>query len=296
MVSPMLVNRSISQNNSVDKILIYPSAIQGKRHNYGQKKTGTIALRKEITSFSDKSKRNLRFLAGNTSVPLISQFCLTYHRTCPDGATVKKHLNSWLTRIKQRFPEFKFLWVLEFQTRGVPHFHVWTNMPHDLPGLRNFFAVAWNRISEPDNEQHLAFHKHKKNFIAWEMYNASYACKYLDKECQKHVPVGFLGVGRFWGNSRGLLATPEQIKPEDLKHLLPIKIDIETGEIDENIPYKWIIRQLGKLHEKKLKNTLWKSRVRNGLSSFTLHTFAPQFRKLRDYLERQYTLENNLPF
>jgi hypothetical protein len=128
------------------------------------------------------------------------------------------------------------------------------------------------------------------------MYNASYACKYLDKQCQKQVPEGYTGVGRFWGNSRGLLAIPEEIKPEDLAYLMPCEIDYETGEINENRPFNWIVKQLGKLHERKLKNTPWRSRVRTGLASFTLHTSAPQFRQLRNYLERTYQDESDLPF
>jgi hypothetical protein len=292
----MLVNRFISQTNGVEKLLIYPSSVKGLRKKYGQKKPEIIPVRSAISGFSEKSKRNLRFLAGNTSRPLISQFCLTYHKTTPNGVTVKKHLNTWLTRLRQRFPEVAYLWVLEFQSRGVPHFHVWLSLPHDLPGLRNILAVSWNKIAEPDNETHLAFHKHKSNFIAWEMYNASYACKYLDKECQKHVPTGFVGVGRFWGNSRGLLAIPEEITSDDLEHLIPSTVDEETGEVHDHDAYSWVIRQLGKLHEKKLKGTPWNSRVRNGLASFTLHTSAPQLRKLLDYLHRQFESDTGLPF
>jgi hypothetical protein len=234
----------------------------------------------------------LRFLAGNTSKPLVSQFCLTYHKTTPDGLTVKKHLNSWLTNLRKRFPDVAYLWVLEFQSRGVPHFHVWLNLSTNLPGVRNILAKSWNKIAEPDNQQHLDFHNHKKNFIPWNMYSPSYLCKYLDKEAQKVVPSGFVGCGRFWGNSRGLLAIPSEFLPSDLDYLSKT-FDEKTGEI-ESSAFTKIIRVLGKLHENKLKKTPWRSRVRNGLTSCTLSTSTPAFNQIIKYLNKLY--DEEVPF
>lgn len=262
-------------------MLVYPSAVRIIREKYLVAKRDTAPpIRSGIEGFSDASRRRLRFLAGNTSTPLISQFCLTYHRSVPDGKTIKRHLNLWLNNLRRRFPEVGYLWVLEFQSRGVPHFHVWLNLPHDLPGLRNILAVSWHKIAEPDSLEHLAFHKHKKNFIPWEMYNSSYACKYLDKQGQKAVPDGFAGVGRFWGNSRGLLATPLEIRPDDLDAFTPEEIDYQTGEIRSSSPFLRIVRTLGKLHERKLLKSPWRSRVRNGVTSCTLQNAAPQFRQM----------------
>lgn len=294
---PMLVNRLISQRSTVQSILLYPSSVKVLREKYPfAKSDNPPPVRSGIEGFSDSSRRRLRFLAGNTSSALISQFCLTYHRTCPDGATVKKHLNSWLTRLRSRFPEVAYLWVLEFQTRGVPHFHVWLNLPADLPGLRNILAKSWNRIAEPENEIHLKFHNHKSNFIPWEMYNPSYACKYLDKQSQKSVPAGFVGCGRFWGNSRGLLATPSEIFPSDLEYLTTDEIDLQTGEISAVSPFTRIIRTLGKLHERKLSNSPWRSRVRTGMTSCTLQTGAVQFRQMLAHFQKMYLDESDLPF
>jgi len=294
---PLLVNRSISQRSTVESILVYPSSVKVLRAKYPfPKNDNPPPVRSGIEGFSDASRRRLRFLAGNTSTKLISQFCLTYHQTCPDGQTVKKHLNSWLTRLRSRFPEVAYLWVLEFQTRGVPHFHVWLNLAADTPGLRNILAKSWNRIVEPENPVHMAFHNHKKNFIAWEMYNPSYACKYLDKQSQKAVPAGFTGCGRFWGNSRGLLATPSEIFPADLDYLTTDEIDHRTGEITSTSPFTRIVRTLGKLHERKLSNGPWRSRVRTGITSCILQSSAPQFRQLMAHFQQQFSDESNLPF
>jgi hypothetical protein len=263
---------------------------------YVQATSCTPPERTEIQGFSDKSRRRLRFLAGNTSSPLISQFCLTYHRTTPDGRTVKKHLNAWLTRLRRRFPGVHYLWVLEFQTRGVPHFHVWLSLPHYMRGLQLELAESWHRIAEPDSPEHLAFHLHHKNLIAWDMRSPGYLCKYLDKQSQKAVPLGFVGCGRFWGNSRGLLAIPDGISAADLDHLTIETVDEETGEIRETHAATTLLRTIGKLHERKLRGSPWRSRARTGLTSYTLQTAGPAFRHLLGWLRRDFERRENLPF
>ena len=294
---PLLVNRCISQRSiSPDAFIVYPSAVKIVRPAYGKCSENSPPTRTDIQGFSDHSRRRLRFLAGNPSVKLISQFCLTYHKTVPDGYTIKKHLNLWLTKLRQRFPGLGYLWVLEFQTRGVPHFHVWLSLPHDLPGLRNILAKSWNNITEPDSPQHLAWHNNKKNLISWDMYSPAYLCKYLDKESQKAVPPGYTGVGRFWGNSRGLLAIPETITPEDLEFLTPETIDYETGEVVQASAFGYALRTLGKLHEKKLKGTRWRSRARTAMTSYTLSTAAPGLRQILSYLRKTYQEQENRPF
>lgn len=293
----LLVNRCISQrSNSAKALLVYPSAVKIVRDHQGKCSENVPPGRTDIQGFSDHSRRRLRFLAGNPSIKLISQFCLTYHKTVPDGHTIKKHLNSWLTRLRSRFPGVGYLWVLEFQTRGVPHFHVWISLPHDLPGLRNILAKSWNNIAEPGNSQHMAFHNHKRNLIAWDMYSPAYLCKYLDKESQKAVPAGYVGVGRFWGNSRGLLAIPEEITPEDLKHLMPEEIDEETGEVTQNSAIGYAIRIMGKHHEKVLKFSRWRSRARRGFTSYTLNRSGPVLRQILSYLRKNYEQRENVPF
>lgn len=287
-----LVNSCISQRSAPRGFQIYPSAVRIVRDSRNTDKVSVPPERTGIEGFSDHSRRRLRFLAGNACTPLISQFCLTYHRQTPDGRTVKKHLNSWLTALRRRFPDVHYLWVLEFQTRGVPHFHVWLSLSYDLPGLHNILAKSWHRIAEPDSPEHLSFHLHPRNLIAWDMRSPGYLCKYLDKESQKAVPQGFSGCGRFWGNSRGLLAIPEEITPEDLAHL-----DTETmSESGNASPVGYILRTISKLHEKKLKRTPWRSRARTGSTSYTLQTAAPAFRQLRDYLQRSFEKNNDSPF
>jgi hypothetical protein len=228
---------------------------------------------------------------------------LSYHRNSPDGRTAKKHINALLTNLRKRFPDVDYLWIAEFQSRGTMHFHIFLNLPHDLPGLRNILATSWHKIAEPGSPEHLEVHKHKKNFIKWDMSNPGYLCKYLDKASQKCIPKGFTGMGRFWGNSRNLLAIPEIITPEDLEYLCPETVNDETGEVSRKNTFHYVVRTMGKLHERQIKQwqkktnkKLWKSRVRNGKTSCTMQTSAPALRKLLDYLRKQYTDESGMPF
>lgn len=183
------------------------------------------ARRGEVQMFSAKSASRLTRLARNAFPALVSQFCLTYHQRNPDGATAKKHLDAWLAALRRAAPGVGYLWILEFQTRGVPHFHVWLTVPYS-EALWKRLGRAWNRIAEPDSPQHLWWHteerldartgKVQRSMLDWEMKGAGYLRKYMSKEAQKCVPDGFGWVGRFWGASRGLVPDPVTLEASDL--------------------------------------------------------------------------------
>lgn len=181
--------------------------------------------RGEIEIFSAHSASRLTRLARNASPALVSQFCLTYHEATPDGPTAKKHLNSWLMALRRAAPGVGYLWILEFQSRGVPHFHVWLTCNYSET-LWKRLGKAWNRIAEPTSPQHLWWHteertdpktgKVQRAFIDWDMKGAGYLRKYMSKEAQKCVPDGFGWCGRFWGATRGLAPLKGHIPAQEL--------------------------------------------------------------------------------
>ena len=285
----LLVNKSISQqknksNNPVKSFLEYPRAVKLVRDFVGKKPVSTLSVRSEISSFTAKSKSRLKFTAGNSFPQLISQFGMTYHKSVPDGKTVKRHMNTFLTDIRRHYPDVSYLWILEFQSRGIPHFHIFLSLEHSAQ-LGKELGSIWHRIAEPDSKQHLKFHQHEKNFIKWDMGSGSYLCKYLDKEHQKAVPAGFSGVGRFWGNSTGLVPPPFEISADDINTAFSYEtVDETTGEIVEFNACTYIVRTLCRHHEKSLKNSPWKSSARKRPTSFTLPNSAGVLRKLEAYL------------
>jgi hypothetical protein len=181
--------------------------------------------RGEIEIFSAHSASRLTRLARNASPALVSQFCLTYHQANPDGKTAKKHLDSWLKALRRAAPGVGYLWILEFQSRGVPHFHVWLTCNYSET-LWKRLGKAWNRIAEPTSPEHLWWHteertdpktgKVQRSMLDWDMKGAGYLRKYMSKEAQKCVPAGFGWCGRFWGATRGLVPDPVVFTADDL--------------------------------------------------------------------------------
>jgi len=166
----------------------------------------TRATRKglHIDHFSPGSRRRLRFLAGNIEGDFF-QMALTYHNDFPtDGLRVKSDLKAFRARLSKSCPGLRYLWILEFQSRGAAHFHFFVDVTGlDNEGLRLAIASAW--CARPGcSEESKSWHFHKSNWLPWSMGDGGYLTKYLSKVSQKNVPPGFTDVGRFWGKSRSL--------------------------------------------------------------------------------------------
>jgi hypothetical protein len=186
----------------------------------------------------------LRFRALNAFPALVSQFGLTYHENWPsDGRVCKAHLNAWLTALRRILPGGGYLWLLEFQQRNAPHYHVFLTVPPD-ESIRLQLAEAWCRITSPGDPDALCFHQNQRNWVDWDMRSGSYLCKYLDKEAQKCVPADYVQFGRFWGNSRGLEADPVPILLGDLDQ--SALVDQQTGEVSGGSAayIRWLVSRL----------------------------------------------------
>ena len=271
-----LVSTSISQQ---DRLEVFPVSLRVKRPGSGNpNQPPPDRSASAIGSFSENSRRRLRFRALNASPALVSQFGLTYHRDWPtDGRLSKAHLNAWLTALRRLLPGVGYLWLLEFQKRNAPHYHVFLTVPPDEE-TRLKLAAAWCRITSPGDPEALRFHQDQRNWIAWDMGTGSYLCKYLDKEAQKAVPEGYHGFGRFWGNSRGLEADPIAIPLEDLDQTA--QIDRETGEIygGQSVVLRW----LGRLAEKQTRGySRFRTRAPHG--SYTILQGSSAYRQIERY-------------
>lgn len=283
-----LVNSFINQIEENSIIELYPKSCRIKRPEYTSSSNHTRAKRRNITSFSKPSVRTLKFKAMNAFPVLISQFCMTYHNNLPDSEALKKHMNNFLTQLRKKYQGINYLWILEFQRRGAPHFHLYLSLPHDTEGLHDFLANTWHKIAEPNSVDHLAFHLRKKNLIQWEMGNASYPCKFTDKYHQKQIPDCYQNTGRFWGANQGIVPDPEIITLQEIDKKYSYEtVNEETGEVDTFSASKYINRHLGKWHESKLKEFKRKSTARNRKTSFTFTSGAAVFNQLLNYLDNQ---------
>jgi hypothetical protein len=252
---------------------VFPSSVRVHRD---PSLIGTVqrpdTKRKEISGFSDKSRRRLRFSACNSFPALSSQFVLTYPADFPtDGAESKIQLNLFLTNFRKKFKGTPYLWVLEFQRRGAPHYHLFTPLPV-TEANRLWLASTWVRIACGGSPAALRFHSNQRNFIPWDMGNGSYVCKYLEKERQKDVPDGYVNVGRFWGASRGLVPAPVYIDSQEMcaayvDHISkPVTRAVRIlVKFHENVTTWWDRDDQGRLYRRG------KSRVRSGR---TFYSFA----------------------
>jgi len=154
--------------------------------------------RNEVMEFSRKSRERLAFVANNTQAEFVVMVTLTYPLHFPsDGAEVKSHLNRFLTWCR-RNGIVDYLWFIEFQRRGAPHFHVLVD------GYLNKTAVAeeWFAIVGSGDSRHLAAGT-RVEWLRSKDGGARYAAKYAYKMEQKTVPSDYRNVGRFWGHSKG---------------------------------------------------------------------------------------------
>lgn len=181
-------------------------------------------LRSSVFEFSNASRRRLLHVCRNSGHLIKSQFCLTYHELWPnDGKVVKANLNHFLTVLKRLAGDIHYLWVLEFQQRGAPHIHFFSDI-EATPEWRRILSNAWvlTVLGQSSDASMLKFHDHPGNFFPWNMKSGSYLSKeYIQKSVQKDVPENFHNVGRFWGCSRNMIPCFEMVEPDMISNLKP---------------------------------------------------------------------------
>lgn len=164
---------------------------------------GERVARKEITEFSMESRARLAFVANNTEVDFTWFITLTYPKDYEtDGKEVKRHLNKFLSWARSAEKGVQYLWFLEFQKRGAPHFHILL----DRPLNREKVSLMWYKHVNSGDKKHLLAGTRVERIRKPEGARR-YVNKYAHKIRQKEVPGNYRNVGRFWGCSSG-------VKPE----------------------------------------------------------------------------------
>ena len=176
-----------------------------------------------IAGFSDDARRRLLYMiAGvrrDAGLPLF--ITLTYPESFPDPKTSKRHLDSFSKRCKRAFPGIGFIWKLEPQQRGAPHYHLLT-WGVSIAVMMEFVPQAWFEIAGNGDYKHLMWHSGSLgngNVHCVQQVNSfkgvmAYASKYLGKTFEVS---GWQEVwtGRFWGVvNRGNIPLGELIQEE----------------------------------------------------------------------------------
>ncbi len=160
-----------------------------------------------IGALSVASRRRLEFIAANVGVAFGSIVTLTYHGRSEEGESEadrnwriakrsKRDLNRLLTCVRREVGHY--LWVMEFQERGVVHFHVLCEREISESRL----GLAWCRATGALEDPAAMRHAVKVEVVRGERGARSYLGRYLGKGRQKALPAGVAAAGRWWGRSK----------------------------------------------------------------------------------------------
>lgn len=156
--------------------------------------------RGSITLFSRPSQQRLRVLLASVNrdkavyLPLL--VTLTYPATwSPSPSDWKRDLDAFSKRLAREYPDAAAVWVLEFQQRGAPHFHL---VVFGVPRIDyKWLARAWYEVVGSGDEKHLRAGTRVEQARKWNALQA-YVSKYVSKNQSKDLPIPE-GVGRWWG-------------------------------------------------------------------------------------------------
>jgi len=158
-------------------------------------------IRGSISLFSRQSKKRLMNLLATierTEKPLF--VTLTYPEAFTTSADVwKNHLERFYKRMARKFPGSSFIWKLEPQKRGAPHFHLMVWGVEYIP-LRRWISDAWYQVVGSGDEKHLHAGTSVEEVRSWRGV-MSYASKYMGKifDSPMMSDLGWDNPGRFWG-------------------------------------------------------------------------------------------------
>ena len=170
---------------------------------------GIRSTRGNVVAFSKSSRlrlqRTLSAVRWSTLSP--PTWCtLTYHHARDvDSAAAVHDLQRWLDRIEAKVGKCHYIWRLEMQVRGVPHFHVILWPPNDAAPwqrapYRSWLADQWHAVVSPGDKAHA---KHGAKIDALDSYR--HASRYISKYVAKEPNVdGDTYRGRRWATSHGL--------------------------------------------------------------------------------------------
>ena len=193
------------------------------------------AKRNEITRFTKKSRKRL----FNNILKLekrIGYFfvTLTYPSEYSKDCKVWHHqLDRLYCSLRYHYPKMGFLWKLEFQQRGAPHFHLLLFEPSNPPEKELYSLINrfWYNIVAQKSK---AFRYYGTDVKAVKDIKTSgfYLAMYQTKD--SYIPLD-LKIGRIWG-IKGAKNMPNKEQSSKM-------IDNTTYKILKRIVRKWMFKQ-----------------------------------------------------
>jgi len=144
----------------------------------------------------------------------------------------KENLRVFKERFKRKYPQGSFLWKLEYQKRGAPHFHLLL-FNVNYKSVMLWAKKAWYETVKSGDIRHfragtrVEIAKNRSKMI-------SYMCKYVTKvetdKIKELIDAGIIGehgLGRFWGKCGDI----ELILDKGLTMRLPVGIAYDLKRI-----------------------------------------------------------------
>lgn len=159
-----------------------------------------------IKGFSHQSRRRLleliSYVKRESELPCF--VTLTYPNEFPAVDRAKRDLKVFIQRIIRAFPDSGFIWKLEPQKRGAPHYHMLIWGVHQVD-LFSWVVHNWYSIAGNGDYNHFLFHSgslrgSKPCVTRVRSFRGvwSYASKYIGKTFEV-AEWGSQWTGRFWG-------------------------------------------------------------------------------------------------
>lgn len=207
-----LVSGHISEQAVRGKAVVCPGGITLKGPARGTPPS-TRGDRGEIAGLSPAARR--RLLMRLTRIPLgeLVAFAvvLTYHEGYElEPSRWHAQLHTWETKLLRDWSTFgpSLIWMLEFQERGAPHYHVVVCFQREpaIAQLRRWVATSWNAIAEPGDAAHLRAGTRVDRINASTSRGGkkllAYLAKHAGKSKQKHLRDPLSGedrpTGKMW--------------------------------------------------------------------------------------------------
>ena len=208
---PIDLNHSFGHRNS---IIYFPGGqlIQVKQPRGKGSSTKDISVRGNVIGFSFRSRRRLMNLVASLERKNLPIFVtLTYPEIFPTALGSKRDLKVFIQRSIRIWPDLGYIWKLEFQKRGAPHYHLleWGVELYDA--LKSIDKI-WYEVCGTNDPKHLLAGTRVEKI---QNYNGvmKYASKYLGKIIEEEIPEG---TGRIWGKGGKIpIAKSEEYSIED---------------------------------------------------------------------------------
>ena len=127
---------------------------------------------------------------------------LTYPKIYPaDSAEWKRHLDNLFRTLRRDYPQAWFIWKLEPQKRGAPHYHLIGDLgvEMNIHLLRKYLSLTWYRICGTGDPKHLKAGI-QADYISDSLGKMkAYVCKYVGKSDTGNNYPEWALPGRFWG-------------------------------------------------------------------------------------------------